>query len=262
MSKWMVLVVVAFAVVHSGCVVVDVGRVGSGKGNRSDVQSTGFIDMTTLSEGEERPAVVFVPADYDPDKEYPLIVFLHGAGERGDDGLRQTEVGIGPAIRKNPERFPCIVFIPQCPKGKWWGAIPGRSDDNSSAAHITDGIRKIKRNFNIDDDRVSLTGLSMGGFGTFGYGGDEWERFSAFLPICGGGNVASAENLAKRPMWVIHGEADSVVPVERSKEMVEAVREEGGSVKFTAYSGVNHNSWDKAYGPAEGAVEWLLAQER
>lgn len=249
-------------VLLAGCISVRVDRVDVDEDFDTVARSTGFINMHTRVGDQERPAVVYVPADYDPDKEYPLIVFLHGAGERGDDGLRQTEVGIGPAIRQNPDRFPCIVFIPQCPTGMWWSPVPGRSEDKSSGPHITDGIDKIKRKFNIDEDRVSLTGLSMGGYGTFAYGADTAAQFSAFMPICGGGDVAGAAQLASRPMWVFHGEADTVVPMDRSKEMVDAIRDEGGSVKLTTYPEVGHNSWDAAYSKREGAVEWLLAQER
>lgn len=248
--------------VFAGCISVHVDRADVDEEIEISSRSTGFVNMSTHANGEERPAVLYVPADYDPDEEYPLIVFLHGAGERGDDGLRQTDVGIGPAIRKNPDRFPCLVFIPQCPTGKWWGAVPGRSSDDSSGPHITDGINAVIRNFNVDEDRISLTGLSMGGYGTFAYGTGEAERFSAFMPICGGGDIAGAASLARRPMWVFHGEADSVVPITRSKEMVDAIREEGGFVKFTTYPDVGHNSWDAAYGKDEGAVEWLLAQKR
>jgi predicted peptidase len=224
--------------------------------------STGFLDITTEHNGEERPAVVYVPRDYDPDEEWPLIIFLHGAGERGDDGVRQTHVGIGPAIRKNPDRFRALVFMPQCPTGQWWGVVPGRGGDESGHDHINDGLEQIMDAYNIDADRVSLTGLSMGGFGTFSYGARFANDISAFMPICGGGDPESAEALSKRPMWVFHGEADSVVPMDRSKVMVDAIRETGGSVKFTTYPGVGHNSWDEAYSKKQGGVEWLLAQTR
>ena len=224
--------------------------------------STGFIDVTTENDGEERPAVLYVPRDYDPKEKWPLIIFLHGAGERGDDGVRQTQVGIGTAIRKNPDRFPALVFMPQCPKGQWWGEIPGRGGDNSGHDHINDGLEQIKATYNIDSDRISLTGLSMGGFGTFSYGSRFADDISAFMPICGGGDPESATPLAKRPMWVFHGDADTVVPLDRSQVMVDAIREAGGSVEFTKYAGVGHNSWDEAYSKKQGAVEWLLAQSR
>ncbi|MFP6584933.1 MAG: prolyl oligopeptidase family serine peptidase [Candidatus Hydrogenedentota bacterium] len=254
--------VALIGVLLTGCISVRVDNLEVDDRIHASNRATGFLDMETRAAGENRPAVLYVPADYNPSREYPLIVFLHGAGERGDDGVRQSQVGIGTAIRQNPDRFQCLVFMPQCPAGDWWSAIPGRGGDESGHAHITDGIEQILSRYSIDEDRVSLTGLSMGGFGTFSYGAQHADRFSAFMPICGGGDVAGAAQLATKPMWVLHGEADSVVPVARSEEMVNAIREEGGSVKFTKYPGVNHNSWDKAYGKSEAAVEWLLAQER
>jgi len=257
-----VFALVMVASLLPGCIIVGVKGVQLGEDVHMTKQPTGMLDMTTKVAGEERPAVVFVPADYNPNKEYPLIVFLHGAGERGDDGVFQTQVGIGSAIRRHPEWFPCLVFIPQCPKDIGWTMNPGKNGEGAALPHVTDGIEQIKREYNIDADRISLTGLSMGGFGTFAYGAVEWRRFSAFMPVCGGGDVAGAVNLAKRPMWVLHGDADTVVPIARSQEMVEAVREEGGAVKFTAYPDVGHNSWDQAYGIDEGAGEWLLSKSR
>jgi len=252
------------ALVASGCISVRVDevRVEDELGLQAVSETRGFIAMETEANGEERPAMLYVPRDYDDSQEWPLIVFLHGAGERGSDGVRQSGVGIGPAIMKDPQRFPCLVFMPQCPKGEWWGPVPGRGGDKKSFAHITDGIEQILKYYNIDEDRVTLTGLSMGGFGTFVYGNENTDRFAAFMPICGGGDPAWADSLAKRPMWVHHGDADPVVPLERSQQMVDAIREAGGDVKFTIYPGVGHNSWDNAYSRKEGAVEWLLAQER
>lgn len=246
----------------TGCISVRVDSLEVDADDEGRFSRTGFINMTTKVDGDSRPAVLFVPADYDPSREYPLIVFLHGAGERGDDGLRQTQVGIGNAIRENPDRFPCLVFMPQCPTGQWWSEVPGRGGDNSGHAHISDGIDSIMARYNIDEDRVTLTGLSMGGYGTFSYGAREASRFAAFMPICGGGDEANATSLATRPMWVFHGDADSVVPIERSQLMVDAIKKAGGDVKFTVYPGVGHNSWDDAYSSREKAVEWLLAQER
>lgn len=255
-------IVTLLALVLTGCISVRVDNLEVDDTIHASERPTGFLDMQTRVDGEERPAVLYVPANYDPSEEYPLIVFLHGAGERGDDGVRQTQVGIGKAIRENPDRFPCLVLMPQCPKDMWWSEIPGRSSDNSGHDHITNGIEQVLNHYSIDEDRVSLTGLSMGGFGTFSYGARYPERFSAFMPICGGGDVTGAEALATRPMWVLHGDADNVVPLERSQVMVDAVQQAGGDVKFTKYPGVGHNSWDAAYGKREAAVEWLLAQER
>ena len=216
--------------------------------------------MQTRVEDETQPAALYVPADYDPEKSWPLVVFLHGLGERGSDGWRQTEVGIGKAIRWNPERFPCLVFMPQCSRSTVWSA----SENEGGAAaikHVDAGIEAILDGYNVDEDRISLTGLSMGGFGAFRYGAENAERFSALMPVCGGGNVGQAAALATVPMWVFHGGSDPVVKPEQSRRMVEAVRGAGGDIQYTEYPGVGHNSWDKAYG-SEEAIEWLLAQRR
>ena len=221
---------------------------------------TGFIPFATQAEGEEQPAVVYVPADYDAEREWPLVVFLHGMGERGDDGHRQAEVGIGKAIRQHPERFPCLVVMPQCSISTTWSSSKNRKGAPASK-HIDAAIEHVMEKYNVNENRVSLTGLSMGGYGTFSYGAANIERFSALMPICGGGNPNNAAALAKKPMWVFHGGADPVVNPDQSKRMVEAIREAGGDVQYTEYPGVGHNSWDSAYGTKE-AIAWLLAQRR
>lgn len=245
-----------------GCISVDIGDVSVSEDWPWPEVATGFINLSTEVDGEEQAGMVYVPVDYTPAKVYPLIVFLHGLGESGSDGIAQTTAGIGNAIRKNPERFPCIVYMPQTPEGKYWNTLESREKVPDSFDHITDGIERVLKNCSIDENRISLTGLSMGGYGTFAYGGTYPERFSAFIPICGGGDLSVALGLAQRPMWVFHGEDDDVIPVKKSKEMVEATRELGGSVKFTIYPGVGHNSWDKAYSVDEQAIEWLLEQHR
>jgi predicted peptidase len=246
----------------SGCVMISENETTySEHGEHSgEHQETGILSMM-LSDGEqEQPAMVYVPRDYDPDEEWPLIVFLHGAGERGDDGVTQVSVGIATHILSNPERFPAIVYMPQCPKDWAWGTRANR-DRPDASAFVTDGIEQILERYNIDEDRVSLTGLSMGGYGTFMYGAQNIERFSALMPICGGGNVADAAALAKRPMRVFHGGADDVVPPERSREMVEAIKEAGGDISYEEYPRVDHWSWDLAYGNADN-IAWLLEQRR
>ena len=224
------------------------------------VADSGFIAFSTEAQGEEQPAVVYVPGGYDPDRKWPLVVFLHGMGERGDDGRRQAEVGIGKAIRQHPERFPCLVVMPQCSISTTWTSSKNRKGAPASK-HIDAAIEHVIEKYNVDENRVSRTGLSMGGYGTFSYGALNIERFSALMPICGGGNPNNAAALAKKPMWVFHGGADPVVNPDQSKRMVEAIRDAGGEVRYTEYPGVGHNSWDKAYGTEE-AIEWMLAQSR
>lgn len=253
-------VFVLFVAVHvSGCLAISSEHNTYSAGTESS-SATGFLAMSVSDGTTAKPAVVYVPRDYDADQEWPLIVFLHGAGERGDDGWTPVSVGIGEQILAHPERFPCLVYIPQCPTGWAWGSHPGRSRPDASA-FVTDGIEQILSRYRIDEDRISLTGLSMGGYGTFVYGANNIDRFSALMPICGGGSVDDAKALATRPMRVFHGADDDVVPPERSREMVEAIKAEGGNIAYTEYPGVDHGSWDAAY-RNEDNINWLLAQRR
>lgn len=222
------------------------------EGKRIPALQTGFIQKTMIVDGEERAYSLYVPENYDPDTLWPTIVFLHGMGERGDDAKVQTEVGIGPAIRRDPERFPCLVIMPQCPKTKVW---------TSAANHIDTALKMTAGEYSVDPARVYLSGLSMGGFGTWSYGARTTETFAALMPICGGGSLKDAQSLAKIPIWTFHGADDPVVPPERSRVMVEAIRKEGGNVQFTLFPDTGHNSWDKAYGNPE-AIAWLLRQSR
>lgn len=224
---------------------------------------SGFHDFPTTVQGEERAGAIHIPEGYDADKAYPLIVFLHGSGERGDDGEAQTTSGLGNAIRENPERFPCIVYMPQCPKSvKWSGEREGQEAMRSPHDFIQVGIATIKERFSIDEDRVYLTGLSMGGRGTYTYGSKHLDEFAAFLVVCARGSKREAIALANKPLWIFHGEADDVIPIKAAEYTVNAIQKTGKKVKFTRYPGVGHNSWDRAYGKEQGAIEWLLEQRR
>jgi predicted peptidase len=119
----------------------------------------------------------------------------------------------------------------------------------------------VRAAYTIDPKRIYLTGLSMGGFGTWGFAPSHIDTFAALMPICGGGSKKDAPALAKLPIWAFHGGDDETVPAEKSREMVEAVKAAGGKVKYTEYPGVGHNSWDAAYGDPE-AIEWLLKQRK
>jgi len=213
---------------------------------------TGFLTKTALVNGDKRTYTLYVPKDYTPKKEWPLIVFLHGMGERGDDGLLQTEVGIGTAIRRHVDRFPCLVLMPQCSEKGWW-------DDSRGDIEVS--LADVREQYRIDDSRIYLTGLSMGGFATWTYGAQNTDLYAAMMPICGGGNVEDAEKLAKIPIWAFHGADDGVVPPQKSREMVEAVKAAGGNIKYTEYPGIDHSSWDPAYDDPE-SIEWLLKQRK
>lgn len=213
------------------------------------------VALTTKADDGDQPAALYVPANYDDRREWPLIVFLHGMGERGTDGVAQTEVGIGPAIVAHPERFPALVVMPQCSPSYVWSSPNG-------IAHVDHAIAQVRERYNVDDERIYLTGLSMGGYGAFNYGALHPDLFAAVVPICGGGNPdRHAEPLAAIPMRVFHGGADPVVAPERSRQMVEAIRNAGGDVQYTEYPGVGHNSWDATYGDPE-VITWMLAQRK
>ncbi|MBM3458654.1 MAG: phospholipase [Armatimonadetes bacterium] len=208
--------------------------------------------------------VVYVPRDWSSQKKWPVLLFLHGAGERGSDGLKQSQVGLPGAIRMHPERFPCVVVMPQCPEGKGWGAgIAGFTQDEPGIAELAlQALEDVVQRYAGDRERLYLTGLSLGGYGTWSIGAAHPNRFAALAPVCGGGRVESAAALKGVPIWAFHGDADTVVPPIRSREMVEAVRAAGNPhVKYTEYAGVGHNSWDRAYGEPE-FMSWLLAQKR
>ena len=214
-----------------------------------------MVSFHTQAEDGEQPATIYVPANYHDDRQWPLIVFLHGMGERGADGIAQTEVGIGPAIIEHPERFPALVLMPQCSADYVWTSPIGM-------AHIDNAIAQVRERYNVDEERIYLTGLSMGGYGAFNYGALHPELFAAVVPICGGGNPERhAAPLATIPMWVFHGGADTVVVPERSRQMVEAIRDAGGNIQYTEYPGVGHNAWDVTYGDAK-VIEWMLAQRK
>lgn len=180
---------------------------------------------------------------------WPLVLFLHGAGERGNNLERIKKHGIPKRIAAG-QPFPFIAVSPQCPPGQWW--------DNETLNCLLDAVMKRYR---VDRDRVYLTGLSMGGFGTWMLALHSPERFAAIAPICGGGMAFLAHRIKHLPAWVFHGAKDTVVPLEQSVEMVDALNACGGKVKFTVYPDATHDSWTETYNnPA--LYRWLLKQRR
>ncbi|HEV2671524.1 MAG TPA: alpha/beta hydrolase-fold protein [Gemmatimonadales bacterium] len=234
---------------------------------------TGFLDRSVTVGGKAYRYEVYVPADYASKPNWPAILFLHGAGERGTDGLLQTNVGLGAAIRQNAARYPAIVVFPQVPPDSQWVGTPA---DMAVAA-----LQQTMRELHVDPSRVYLTGLSMGGHGTWYVAYRHPELFAAIVPICGWvrdfpmfrgsvpvvpGDSASvmpnlAQHLGKIPIWIFHGEVDQVVNVNGSREPAAALKAAGANVQYTELLGLNHNSWDAAYGSDE-FVRWLFAQQR
>lgn len=225
-----------------------------------DKPKTGFVDKVFKNaDGTESPYVVFVPKSYDGTKEVPVILFLHGAGETKNpkakkDGKMPVEVGLGPAIKKREKDFPFIVVIPRA-EGFGWAA------DNANGKRALAMLDATMKEYKVDPKRQYLSGLSMGGFGTWNIAAAHPDRFAAIAPICGGGNAKDAEKLKSIPCWCFHGDADNVVKPELSRTMIDAIKKAGGSPKYTEYPKVGHNSWDAAYGTDE-LYTWLLEQKK
>ncbi len=216
---------------------------------------------------------IFLPKNFTPKQKWPVILFLHGAGERGSDCNAQTEIGLGRVLAQQRETFPAIVVMPQCRSREvWFGEME---------QYALQALEQTIVAFNGDRSRIYLTGLSMGGYGTFYIAARNPNTFAALLPICGGvvpppmfpfpPHVQAhlprskpyetiAKQLGKTPVWIFHGDADPTIPVSESRNMAAALRALGNNVKYTEYAGVEHNSWDRAYAEKEW-LPWVLKQK-
>lgn len=232
---------------------------------------TGFLNRTLDFEGTTYAYQIYVPRDYDPARRWPVILFLHGAGERGSNGSAQTQEGLGTPLRLWPERWPAICVFPQAPAGTNWQGAQGRLAMAALAA--------AEAAYSTDPDRVYLTGISMGGNGAWYLGYEHPDRFAALVAICGFLEFAPdryplftppqladpyaevAGRIAGLPVWVVHGEADSVVPVEQSRRMVAALEAAGAEVRYVEFPGVDHGSWHPGYAD-EKLAPWLFSKVR
>jgi predicted peptidase len=195
--------------------------------------------------------LLYLPKDYSKTGEkWPLIIFLHGAGERGNDLNKVKVHGIAKMLETR-DGFPFVVISPQCPENGWW------TDYLPSLKALID---EVKKEYNIDESRIYMTGLSMGGFGTWTMAERYPNLFAAIAPICGGGEAFLAKYI-KAPVWAFHGAKDDIVPLQRSQEMVDAVKANGREVKFTVYPELMHNSWDAAYADEE-LYKWFLSHKK
>ncbi|GAB5536609.1 MAG: prolyl oligopeptidase family serine peptidase [Rubricoccaceae bacterium] len=191
-----------------------------------------------------------LPEGYEASEEaWPLVLFLHGAGERGDD-LRRVAIHGPPRHVREGQTFPFILVSPQAPEGQWWKA-------NELAALLDE----IESTYRVDPDRIYVTGLSMGGFGTWELLQDYPDRFAAAAPVCGGGTPGKICAARDVPIWAFHGALDTVVPPVRSEEMVNRLERCDGDVQYTLYPEANHDSWTETYANPE-LYEWLLSHRR
>jgi len=241
-------------------------------------QESGFVNREVVVAGAVYRYQVYVPARQSASERLPVILALHGGGEYGRDGARQTTVGLGPAIRKYPDRFPSLVVFPQVPAD----GTPGFQGLGARIALAA--LDKTIDEYAADKSRVYLTGLSMGGNGAWHLAFQDPDRFAAALVVCGfvgeftgrrsgirypplvpagAGDPYRevARRLARLPIWIFHGEADPVVSVEESRRMASALQAAGANVRYTELPGVGHDAWSLAYERPD-VVAWLLGQKR
>lgn len=196
--------------------------------------------------------VEYLPKDFDANKKYPLVLFLHGAGERGEDLDVAMRHGYMKYVREEGKEYPFIFVAPQCPDGKYWGCFT-----ESLIAFIDSIVEELP----VDKDRVYLTGLSMGGTGTWMLAMACPEKFAAILPVCGTGICWNTGAIAHIPTYICHGDCDDIVPVFESVTMLSRINSNGGKAKLEIYNGVGHNAWDYAY-TDDKITEWLLSNKR
>lgn len=209
------------------------------------------------------------PAKLEPGKTYPLVLFLHGAGERGNNNSAQLKHGVTPILEGAAKlQQPCFLIAPQCPANRWWAPIHRDTMRLSEATKPNDLLDAVlalldetMKQHPVDAKRLYVTGLSMGGFATWDLLGRVPGRIAAAVPVCGGGDPALADRFKDVPIHAFHGEADAVVPVSTTREMISALEKVGGKPKVTYYPGVNHDSWTRTYNDPE-LLRWMFAQRQ
>ncbi|HVJ08765.1 MAG TPA: alpha/beta hydrolase-fold protein [Acidisarcina sp.] len=230
-------------------------------------RDTGFLNRRIVFRGTTYKFQVYVPEQWSSSQRWPVILFLHGRGERGSDGLDQTQVGLPAAIRAHPERWPFVVVMPQVPFNHHWWTDPDMMEMAMAALRAESG------EFNGDPQRTYLTGLSMGGYGTWELAKTYRGVFAAIVPISGGVYwsyappqrwrdtslpAEYASRIGRTPVWMFHGTEDTVVSPKQSVLLYEALKASGGCVRLWEYVGVKHSAWDKGYAEPE-LPRWLLA---
>ena len=241
MNKRNLIIMLSLFTIIAGCSTTSKLTVGNQSPKKFEKKIKKNINVNYL---------LYLPKDYEKEsKNYPLMLFLHGAGERGEN-LDKVAIH-GPAkLIKQGKEFPFIIVSPQCPENQWW--------DIESLDLL---LKEIIKQHRVDESRIYLTGLSMGGYGTWAMAQEYPNRFAAIAPVCGGGNPVIAGKIKHLPTWVFHGAKDEVVPMKNSQDMVDALKHVGGDVKFTIYPDANHDSWTETYDNPE-LYEWFLKHSK
>lgn len=233
-----------------------------------------YLKKEFRADGVSLPYRILFPEQYDEQKKYPLILVLHGAGERGNDNEKQlihgSELFLDSAVRKN---YPAIVVFPQCPQDNYWSSVSIARNQTPPVFDFDYGrpittplklavslVQRLIQQEAVDPRCVYITGLSMGGMGTFEAVHRFPEIFAAALPICGGGDTKNYKQV-KTDFWVFHGSEDAVVGVQYSRTMVDKLKSLRVKTKYTEYPGVNHNSWDNAFAEPD-FLKWMFRRKR
>ncbi|MGN6367790.1 MAG: prolyl oligopeptidase family serine peptidase [Phycisphaerae bacterium] len=241
--------------------VAGVTTLGGCNGARSDALNavsngpTGFMIKTLHRGDRERKYGLFVPVAYNPSQSYPVIIFLHGMGEGGNDAHANMRVGLAPFVHDRQANFPFICIFPQSPSGGW--------DENSeSAADVIAELDAVSAEYHVDADRVSLTGLSTGGYGTWAIGAKYKDRFAALVPMGSSSyDGKDAQKLVDMPIWAFHNTGDMFAGVWNDTGMVDKVNSLGGHAKMNTYGALGHDVWETVYAKGE-LFDWLLQQRK
>ncbi len=217
----------------------------------------------------ELPYRLYVPDDYSEGKTYPVLLFLHGAGERGSDNEAQLK-NVIQKLFDDPTSpvYQSIVIVPQCPEGEQWVDTPW-ADGNYDIRYVEESnelgavlniLDSIQSTYSVNENRIYVMGISMGGFGTWDLLMRHGDLFAAAIPICGGGDINGVYNLLDKPIYTCHGDADGTVPVEGTRELYQSIVEDGGEmITYEELAGYGHNVWDYV-AEKEGLMDWLFAQ--
>lgn len=217
---------------------------------------------------------IMYPHDFSEDETYPLVIFFHGMGERGSDNQKQLTHG-SKLFQDSLRKYPAVVLFPQCPETDYWANLyrpdtggASRKFDfyynekaNPTMDVVIDLVNELSSESFIDDTRIYVSGLSMGGMGTFEFAYRLNDKLACAMPICGGGPRDKAEGMTDVPFWIFHGLKDDVVHPRYSMSMLKAIQQAGGKAKITLYENANHNSWDPAFAEPD-YLKWMFKQKR